>query len=172
MAGKVLVVVVAVVALYVVLAAGALLRNRPEWGAPPGPWPRLKRYLTTNVARTGQQPGFAELAPRRYRASPRQVVDETVAAMRALGWEVVQVDATQGAVQAVVRTPWLRFRDDVTVSVDARPDGTTLLEAQSRSRLGRADFAANQHHLRVLFAALESRGLEPLAPTSPPAPAR
>lgn len=172
MAGRLLVVVVALVALAVVLAAGALLRNRPQWGAPPGPWARLVRYLTTNVARTGDGPGYPELAAPRYRARPAQVVDAVVATMRALGWEVVAADWERGVVRAVVRTPWLRFRDDVTVPVTAEADGTALLEAQSRSRIGRADFAANQRHLLSLLEGLAGQGLQPVSPSSREAPAR
>jgi len=54
----------------------------------------------------------------------------------------------------VVSTPIIGFKDDVEISVVADAQQSYLI-ATSRSRVGKADFAANSHHLQQLLMAIE-----------------
>jgi uncharacterized protein (DUF1499 family) len=141
-----------ILALPFLLLAGGLLLNRPPLLAPPGPVERLKTYLTTNVAETQEGHVFPELRSPLFATEAKATQDAVVAAMRSLGWREVQV--IDGEVRAVAVSALFRFRDDVTVRLEAT-EGGTLLHARSASRIGEGDLAANAKHLRLLFAQVE-----------------
>jgi uncharacterized protein (DUF1499 family) len=69
-----------------------------------------------------------------------------------LGWQEVEV--TRDGIRAVVVSPLLRFRDDLSVQLEELEAGTRL-HARSASRVGKGDLAANARHLRDLFAEVE-----------------
>jgi len=144
--------IVFLLALPFLLLAGGLLLNRPPLLAPPGPVERLKTYLTTNVAETQEGHVFPELRSPLFATEAKATQDAVVAAMRSLGWREVQV--IDGEVRAVAVSALFRFRDDVTVRLEAT-EGGTLLHARSASRIGEGDLAANAKHLRLLFAQVE-----------------
>ena len=144
--------IVFLLALPFLLLAGGLLLNRPPLLAPPGPVERLKTYLTTNVAETQEGDVFPELRSPLFATEPKATQDAVLAAMRSLGWREVQV--IDGEVRAVAVSALFRFRDDVTVRLEAT-EGGTLLHARSASRIGKGDLAANAKHLRLLFAQVE-----------------
>ncbi len=125
--------------------------NHAPLFAPPGPLARLKVYLSRHRASlTPDHPWPSLRSPLWHDGSapdPRALAD----AMRALGWEAVREDA--GWVHAQVVTPWLHFRDDVRARMIPYRDGWSV-EAISESRLGKADFGANEYHLRMLRESL------------------
>jgi uncharacterized protein (DUF1499 family) len=139
-------------ALPFVLVAGALLLNRAPMLSPPGPMERLKTYLTTNVAETREGHVFPELRPPIFAAQAKAAQDAVVKAMRSLGWREIQ--ETDGEIRALVVSALFRFRDDVSVRVQATEQGT-VLHARSASRVGKGDLGANARHLQALFAQVE-----------------
>ena len=141
-----------VLVLPLLLIGGGLLLNRPPLFSPPGPVERLRTYLTTNIAETRPDHVFPELRTPLVPANPERTQQAVATAMRALGWQ--EIRAGQGEVRAVVVSALLRFRDDVTVQLEATAGGT-LLQARSASRIGKGDLAANGRHLRELFAQVE-----------------
>jgi len=146
-----------ILALPLTLGAGAILLNRVPLWAEPGPLVRLKAYLGRNEAVTRPDHEFPELRPPWHAASPEAVKNCLLAQMRRLGWQDI-AEANDGlGLNAVVATPLLGFRDDVTVRLEP-VEGGTRLHAQSRSRVGKADFGANLRHLQVLFDACPGQG--------------
>jgi len=135
-------------AIPILLVSGGLLLNRPPLLSPPGPWERLKIYLTTNVSETRPDHELPELRPPHFSAGPKEVQDAVVTAMGSLGWQDIQ--ETGNEVHAVVVSPLFRFRDDVIVRIQSDAGGT-LLQARSASRIGKGDLAANAGHLQLLF---------------------
>lgn len=77
-------------------------------------------------------------------------------AAKALGWEVVAVDAAAGRLEATDTTRWFGFKDDVVVRV--LPAGTTgsRIDVRSKSRVGRSDAGANADRVRRFLAALRA----------------
>ena len=141
-----------ILALPFLLLTGGLLLNRPPLLAPPGPVERLKTYLTTNVAGTREGHVFPELRSPLFAAEANATQDAVLAAMRSLGWR--EVRAIDSEVRAVAVSALFRFRDDVTVRLQAT-EGGTLLHAHSASRIGKGDLAANAGHLRALVSEVE-----------------
>jgi hypothetical protein len=143
-----------VLAIPVLMLAGAVALNRPPLFAAPGPWVRLQTYFTTNVAETRPDHPFPELRTPRLPTDVAGAREAILAAMEKLGWK--QIRARDDTIQAVVTSALFRFRDDVTVRL-APTDGGTLLHARSASRIGKGDLAANARHLQDLFAAVGAR---------------
>lgn len=142
--------------LLLALLVVAMAVNRPPLFSPPGVTARLAVYLGSNVAETADDARFPELRPRRYPFAPALLLQTAEAAARALGFEQVRVEQASGRLSAVAVSRWLKFRDDIVLTVSAI-DGGALLHARSASRVGRADLAANQHHLRRLFDEIGQR---------------
>lgn len=57
----------------------------------------------------------------------------------------------------VRQTPLLRFRDDVTVVLRSGSEGRTVVDVESRSRVGKADFGQNPRNIKELLAALRAQ---------------
>jgi hypothetical protein len=140
------------------LPVGGLLLNRPPLFDPPGPGERLRIYLRTNVAEFSDDPRLPELRARSWSRGPDALFVDVTRAVEELGWHIeARNDATR-ELHAVVATALWRFKDDVRIRVDARPDGTSRLYARAQSRVGRGDLGANARHLRELVTALEQHG--------------
>ncbi len=138
-------------ALPLLLVASTLLGNRAPLFAPPGPWARLKVYLGSNWACTAPDHPFPELREPRYPLPPERLQGALEASLAALGWRFRRLGPRH--LHAEVETPLLHFVDDLEVRILSDGEGARL-QLCSRSRLGRADFAANQRHIRELLETL------------------
>jgi uncharacterized protein (DUF1499 family) len=156
---KVLIVILVMLGAPLMLGVGALLLNRPPLFSPPGVLERLRVYLTENRVCTAPDQRFPELRPKPSALSPERLMQDVDRALASLGWKVVAADAGMRRVE--VRTPLLGFVDDLEVRI-TRADGATRLQVCSHARIGKADFAANQRHIRELLTLL---GLQSGAPS-------
>lgn len=143
-------------ALAVALTGGAIAANRVPLTDPPGLVKRLVTYLTRNTARTSAGHELPELRTRVYALPPDRAFDLTLRAVENAGWRVVDGNPGRDEIHAVVATPWLRFRDDVKISLTEAPGGGTRVQVDSRSRVGRADFGANIAHVMELYGRLDT----------------
>ena len=53
-------------------------------------------------------------------------------------------------------TPWLKFKDDITVRVE-RHDVDSVIHAESRSRIGKGDLGQNPRNLKELLRSVRAR---------------
>ena len=152
-----LIVVLVLVALAILLPAGALALNRVPLTQPPGIAARLALYLGSNVAQTGPDAQRAELRPILLAGEHAALLQAIAAACRGLGWRNVRVDDT--SVRAEVVTLWLRFTDDMQATLLPAADGLLEARVRSASRVGRGDLGANTRHVMELRAALARAGV-------------
>lgn len=138
--------------------------------------PYFSRSSQAFAARGGYTPSEIEPSRRlpQARAYPRVQpiildleVDEAfqlvLKAAAAMGWEVVSQTSPggrrgegDGRIDAVARTPLLRFPDDVVVRV--RPlAGQTRIDVRSVSRYGRHDFGVNAARIEAFARALQAQ---------------
>ncbi|MEJ2347430.1 MAG: DUF1499 domain-containing protein [Gammaproteobacteria bacterium] len=143
-----------VVLVLAALAVGTMLFNRAPLWKPPGPWARITAYLTTNVAETSDHAARPELRTPRYAVDGAILFRCVGDAVVQLGWRLEDRNPRAGTLAAVVRTPLWHFRDDVTVTILAPPDGGSALHVRSASRVGRGDLAANTRHVLDLLDAV------------------
>ena len=137
------------------LLAAGLISNDLPWSDPPGAGTRLLTYLTTNVAETTPDSAFPELRPRRYAAPAALMFDVARRAADALHWESSTVEPEARKIEAVVTTKIIKFKDDVTIWVEADGDERSTLFARSASRVGWGDLGANTRHLMNLFETVD-----------------
>jgi len=141
-----------VIVLFLVLKS-----NQANLLQQPGIKARLKIFLTSHKADISRDPVLPELRSPVFELTQQQLFEKLPVIVEALGWQQLQVDAETFSLKAVVSTPVMSFKDDVEISVLA-DDQRSYLIASSRSRVGRADFAANSRHLQQLLKAIEQAG--------------
>ena len=136
------------------LLAAGLISNDLPWSDRPGAGTRLLTYLTTNVAETTSDTAFPELRPRTYAAPAALMFDVARRAAGALHWELSPVEPEARKIEAVVTTRIMKFKDDVTIWVEADGEERSTLFARSASRVGKGDLGANTRHIMNLFEAV------------------
>ena len=139
-----------------VLLAGAILLNRVPLTGPPGFVERLKTYLGQNVAELRPDAGFPELRPVLYPIKPGLLCQQIPPALDALGWQWQELP-NDCRYHAVVTTPLLGFKDDVSIGVEAVGDSSSRLIVVSGSRVGRGDLGANIRHVLDLVRTIEEQ---------------
>jgi uncharacterized protein (DUF1499 family) len=70
------------------------------------------------------------------------------------GWETVAHDPKDGRIEAVDRSLFYGFKDEIIIRT-ASSDGGTRVDVRSRSRLGRIDRGVNAKRIRAFLAALK-----------------
>lgn len=136
------------------LIVGALMLNNLPLGAPPGLRRRLWTYLTTNVAETRADHPFPELELPCVPIAPGPLFTRLEHTVELLGWELVDSDAREYRLHAVVETSLLKFKDDVVVQLQTGNRGTEI-HIRSNSRVGRGDLGANTRHILDLLEMLD-----------------
>lgn len=100
-----------------------------------------------------QREAYPDLVPRYFEATEEEMFDRALAAVDAMGWELVEADADGGHIEATATTFWFRFKDDIVIRI--RPLGPqTVVDARSLSRVGGGDVGANAKRLRKFFELL------------------
>ena len=154
-------ILIAGIVAIVLLILATLLKNHAPLFDPPGLKKRLSTYLTTNIARTADDHPFPELRTPVFTVGPEALYKAVKDAAIGLGWAITDSDDVEWRLRLVAKTHFLLFMDDVHVEIKPleSSDGAsrTALRIQSRSRLGRADFAANAGHIQALVKAVNKR---------------
>jgi uncharacterized protein (DUF1499 family) len=104
-----------------------------------------------------QRAAYPDLAPLRVAAEPDAVMAAAEDVAREMGWEIVDVDRGAGRIEAVDRTFWFGFSDDVVIRARAAGDGGTLLDVRSASRVGVGDVGTNARRIRDFLGRLQDR---------------
>ncbi len=137
------------------LVGAGLISNDLPWSDPPGMGTRLLTYLSTNVAETTPDSTFPELRPHTYAAPAALMFDVARRAAEALHWELSTVEPETRKIEAVATTRVIKFKDDVTIWVEADGEERSTLFARSASRVGAVDLGANTRHIMDLFETVD-----------------
>jgi uncharacterized protein (DUF1499 family) len=116
-------------------------------------WPRI------NDVRTGATPEYPDIQPQRFNQPFDKVFEAATGAAQALGWEMREIDRGQGIIEAIAPTAllkYLRFKDDVTVTITGEGD-STIVNVRSKSNLGKGDLGINARRIRAFQAELAKR---------------
>ncbi|MDT8427606.1 MAG: DUF1499 domain-containing protein [Pseudomonadales bacterium] len=122
--------------------------NTVVYGTGPGMTPEQQAQL--------QQEAYPDIQPQYFDAPPQAVFEQALAAVEALGWELVAQVPEEGRIEATDTTFWFRFKDDIVILIDETAEGS-VLNARSVSRVGRSDVGKNAARLRGLFARLQAQ---------------
>ncbi len=131
-----------------------LYKNGANLLQPPGLVDRLQVYISSNSASTSDDHRFKELRTPQFNMNAEKLYKRVLKAAADLGWEVLSHDSDNQNANFVVRSPVFLFEDDVYVQVQFISMDESSLHVESRSRVGKADFAANAGHIQALLSKL------------------
>lgn len=106
-------------------------------------------------AATQQRAAYPELQTLNYTQSKSELVEATKQAIDHLGWQLVNIDADQGIVEATDRTMWFGFKDDVIVRITDN-GSKRLVDIRSKSRVGGSDLGKNAERIHGFIEELDS----------------
>lgn len=122
-----------------VLPLRADAANTAEYGRSPDMTPERLAQLTREA--------YPDLATIMLPVPPEQAFERALAAVEALGWELVAAVVDEGRIEATDTTFWFRFKDDIVIRI--RPaNGGSEIDARSVSRVGVGDAGTNARRLR------------------------
>ena len=116
--------------------------------------PNPVEYAGVEVA-TQQRAAYPELQTLNYPQSKSKLVEATKQAIDNLGWQLVNIDADQGIVEATDRTMWFGFKDDVIVRITDK-GSERLVDIRSKSRVGGSDLGKNAERIHDFTEELDS----------------
>lgn len=100
-----------------------------------------------------QKKAFPDIGPVRLAVAPAQAFEQALRAVSAMGWTLIDQDATEGRIEASDSTTWFGFVDDIVIRV--RPDeGGSRIDVRSVSRIGFGDVGKNAKRIRAYVAKL------------------
>ncbi|MCG3882279.1 DUF1499 domain-containing protein [Psychrobacter sp. Ps3] len=101
-----------------------------------------------------QREAYPELQTLQYSQPKSELVAAVEQVANNLGWELVNIDANAGIVEATDTTTWFGFKDDVVVRVT--DDGNErLVDIRSKSRIGKSDLGKNAERIRSFIKELD-----------------
>ena len=116
--------------------------------------PNPVEYAGVEVA-TQQRAAYPELQTLNYPQSKSELVEATKQAIDNSGWQLVNIDANQGIVEATDRTMWFGFKDDVIVRITDN-GSKRLVDIRSKSRVGGSDLGKNAERIHDFTEELDS----------------
>lgn len=103
-----------------------------------------------------QREAYPDIAPVETSLPPERAFELALAAAHERGWRVNRVDPPAGEIEAVSRTFWFGFADDIAIRVRHNGAGSRV-DVRSVSRVGRSDLGANAARLRPYLRDLRAR---------------
>ena len=94
-----------------------------------------------------QRTAYPDIQPIETDASADAAYRTALAAVEALGWEVMGQNAQRRVIEAVDTTPVFGFQDDVIIRVTANSNGSRV-DVRSQSRIGLGDAGVNAQRVR------------------------
>ncbi len=116
--------------------------------------PNPVEYTGAKVAEQ-QRTAYPDLQTLTYTQSKSELIEASKQAIENLGWELVNIDADKGIVEATETTAWFGFKDDVIIRV-ADNDSERLVDIRSKSRVGQSDLGKNAARIHSFIEELDS----------------
>lgn len=111
-------------------------------------------YAGAEVA-AQQASAYPDLRTLTVTATPEELYNKTLGAVKALGWELVDAAPAEGRIEATDTTAWFGFKDDIVIRITPTQAGA-LLDVRSKSRVGMSDLGANAARIRKLIERVEA----------------
>ncbi|MFP3457233.1 DUF1499 domain-containing protein [Psychrobacter sp. SIMBA_152] len=111
-------------------------------------------YAGAEVAEQ-QRIAYPDLQTLTYAQSKSELIEASKQAVENLGWELVNIDADKGIIEATETTAWFGFKDDVIIRVTDN-DNERLVDIRSKSRVGQSDLGKNAARIHSFIEELDS----------------
>ena len=127
------------------------LENIPDEGRP-----ELKALPPEQRWKAIHRAHYSDLRAVRLATPPAQTVRRVAELVGDRGWQTALVG--EDRVEATATSTFFRFKDDVVVRVRPAPDGSSLVDMRSISRVGGSDVGMNAKRVRAFLADLGRSG--------------
>lgn len=138
-----------------------IAKNGVSLTAEPGFSERFKMFMSTHHARTASDHRYPELRITIYDVPSSTLKQHVVDNAKSLGWKLVgSKDSLENSfnnssdnshqLSFIVTTALFKFKDDIHIVISENSEGKSLLDIESKSRVGKADFGANLGHIMKL----------------------
>jgi uncharacterized protein (DUF1499 family) len=104
-----------------------------------------------------QRAAYPDLQTYEMNVPPAEAFERALTAVRAMGWDLVAAEASDGRIEATDTTFWFRFKDDVIVRIRPNEAGGSRVDVRSLSRVGGGDVGTNAARIRAYLAELKAR---------------
>ena len=102
-----------------------------------------------------QRQAYPDLKTLRYSQPKAELMMAAEQAVKKLGWDLVNTDASKGIIEATDTTMWFGFKDDVVIRV--KDDGSErLVDIRSKSRVGGSDLGKNAERIGNFIEELDA----------------
>ena len=98
---------------------------------------------------------YGDLRPVRVPWDVAETIRRAEALARKRGWEIAKVDTAAGILEATETTFFFRFKDDVVVRARPAPQGGSIVDMRSISRVGGSDVGVNAERIREFLEDLQ-----------------
>jgi hypothetical protein len=115
--------------------------------------PELKAMAPEERWKALHRAHYSDIRTIRLALPPQQAVRRAAALAADRGWRIAWVDIDN--VEATDTSTFFRFKDDVVVRVRPAPDGGSLVDMRSISRVGGSDVGMNARRIRSFLADLQ-----------------
>jgi len=112
---------------------------------------REKKLVSVLQARS-----YPEIRPIITSDSPEVAFGRAEQIAQDLGWEIKDMDAVSGTIEATDTTFWYGFKDDVVIRIRPGAGGGAVVDLRSISRVGGSDLGANADRIRAFIEAFKS----------------
>jgi uncharacterized protein (DUF1499 family) len=92
-----------------------------------------------------QERAYPDVRPLDLPVEPGKAFDVALAACDK-DWQIILADRAAGRIEAVERSTWWGYRDDIVIRLTATPTGTRV-DMRSKSRVGESDLGANARRI-------------------------
>lgn len=89
--------------------------------------------------------------------TPAQTIQRAGELARERGWELRTLNPDEGVMEAVDTSTFFRFKDNVVLRVRRAPDGGSLVDMRSISRVGVSDVGVNAKRIRSFLGDLQAQ---------------
>ncbi len=87
--------------------------------------------------------------------SARVAFEKALTVARHMGWDIVAMAPSEGRIEAVDRTFWFGFKDDIVIRILAEGEGSRV-DIRSESRVGVSDIGTNAKRIRKFLKLMKS----------------
>ena len=95
-----------------------------------------------------QRAAFPDIKPLVLPMPVGTAFERALQTARNMGWDIVEADARNGRIEAMARTFWFGFTDDIVVRITPMP-GNSRIDVRSVSRVGLSDIGTNAKRVRA-----------------------
>ena len=99
---------------------------------------------------------YKDLSPFIAKSPPSETFDAALKLVEEMGWKIIDVDATNGRIEASDTSFWYGFTDDIVIRV-VEENGSSRVDIRSLSRVGKSDVGVNAARIRSYISALSGK---------------